>query len=508
MIIKVRERQVLFSSDEHGGKKMEIRRVEEGSIIEEAAVIGILAYEAEPEQVALEPLYGSTRDFCRKCVVNEDFKAKGGSFIKIPVGEGALQFIVIAGIGKRDITGEDSVREAAFRVVRAAAAHGCGKVFLTAPDVSAKERSRSVAEGAVLGNYRFDKYIKREADDNFQAVETLMVAGADEKGLSEGKIFAESQAYVRDLANEPGNVINPQTLAAHALALAKELDLECEIWDEKRIIEERMGAFYAVGQGSANSPRFIRLTWTPEGEVKGHTVLVGKGVTFDSGGLNIKPADFMSTMKGDKSGACAVLGAIRAAALLNLPRKVTAVIAAAENMPCGSSYRPDDILTARNGKTIEINNTDAEGRLTLADALVFASELKPDSIIDIATLTGACAVALGATTAGLFANDDGLADRLLAASKSSGERLWRMPLDDPNLRKQLKSPVADTVNCGSRYGGAITAAMFLEEFVEKGIPWAHLDIAAADFIKEPFSYYVKGASGFGIRTLTVLLMAE
>lgn len=508
MIFSVKECYRQFTSDRCGGKDMEVKRAEEGFNLESAAVIGILAYEAESEQVALDPLSGGVRDFCRKYVVNEGFKASPGSFIKIPVDGGLSQFVVVAGIGKNTETGEDSVREAAFRVIHEAAARGCGKVFLFAPGAATVERSRSIAEGAVLGNYRFDKYIKREANDKFRVVETLMLADADEKGLNEGKILAESQTYVRDLANEPGNVINPKTLAARALALAKELGLKCEIWDKKRIIEERMGAFYAVGQGSVNSPRFIRLTWNPKGEAKEHIVLVGKGITFDSGGLNLKPADYMTTMKGDKSGACAVLGAIRAAALLRLPRKVTVVIAAAENMPCGSSYRPDDILTARNGKTIEVNNTDAEGRLTLADALAFACEQKPDSIVDIATLTGACAVALGSTTAGLFANDDALADRLLTASQSSGERLWRLPLEDPNLRKQIKSPVADVVNSGSRYGGAITAAMFLEEFVEKGIPWAHIDIAAADFIKEPFSYYVKGASGFGMRTLTALLMEE
>ena len=238
----------------------------------------------------------------------------------------------------------------------------------------------------------------------------------------------------------------------------------------------------------------------------GHVALVGKGLTFDSGGLDIKPADYMTTMKGDKSGACAVLGAVKAAALLKLPWKVTVIIAAAENMPGGNAYRPDDILRARNGKTIEVNNTDAEGRLTLADALSFASELKPDKIIDIATLTGACAVALGTNTGGLFTNNDLFGDQVLAAAKMSGERLWKLPMDDPTLKKAIKSPVADLVNSGGRYGGAITAAMFLEAFVDKNIPWVHLDIAAADFIKEQRSYYAKGASGFGTRTLATLLM--
>jgi leucyl aminopeptidase len=211
-------------------------------------------------------------------------------------------------------------------------------------------------------------------------------------------------------------------------------------------------------------------------------------------------------MKGDKSGACAVLGAIKAAAELKLPIKTTVLIAAAENMPSGSSYRPDDILTARNGKTIEINNTDAEGRLTLADALSYATELKPNKIIDIATLTGACAVALGSSTCGLFTNNDELGEKILEASKISGENFWKMPMNDKNLRKSIKSSFADLSNSGERYGGAITAAMFLEAFVGDDIPWAHLDIAGADFIKKPWDYYVEGASGFGTRTLISLLM--
>ena len=325
-----------------------------------------------------------------------------------------------------------------------------------------------------------------------------------EKALEEGRILGESQCWTRDIANEPGCVINPEVLAAKAQELAAELGLKCEIWDEKRIADENMGAYSAVASGSANPPRFIHLTYEPE-NAKGHIALVGKGLTFDSGGLDIKPSEFMLTMKGDKSGACAVLGAIRAAALMKLQWKVTAVVAAAENMPGGSAYRPDDILRARNGKTIEVNNTDAEGRLTLADALCYVSELKPDMIVDIATLTGACAVALGSTTAGLFTNNDEFGDKVLKASAASGERFWKLPMDDPNLREMVKSPFADLVNSCGRYGGAITAAMFLEAFVDKDIPWVHLDIAAADFAKTPYSYYAKGATGFGMRTLAELV---
>ena len=487
---------------------MKVKRVEKNIQTGAAEVLGILSYETAPEKVCLESLSGVTLEDCRRFIISENFRAKAGSTVKIPLSVDGLKYVVVAGLGKEEEADEDKVRAAVFSIVRAAAERACETVLLRAPGAEGAMRSRAVAEGAVLGSYRFDKYMKRDGDDRFSPVQSVMVQDGDEQALRQGEIFAECQVYARDLANEPGNVINPVTLSCRAAALAEEVGLECEVWDEKRIVEEKMGAFYAVGQGSANPPRFIRLTWTPGGKPEGHTVLIGKGITFDSGGLDIKPADYMVTMKGDKSGACAVLGAIRAAALLKLPRKVTAIIAAAENMPGGAAYRPDDILTARNGKTIEINNTDAEGRLTLADALAFASELKPDCIVDIATLTGACAVALGSTTAGLFSCDDELAGRLLAASRSSGEMLWRLPMNDPNLRKQIKSQVADIVNCGSRYGGAITAAMFLEEFVEKGIPWAHIDIAAADFIKEPYSYYVKGASGFGMRTLAAFLAVQ
>jgi leucyl aminopeptidase len=234
--------------------------------------------------------------------------------------------------------------------------------------------------------------------------------------------------------------------------------------------------------------------------------LVGKGLTFDSGGLSLKPADAMTTMKGDKTGACVVLGAIRAASELGLPVKVHAIIGAAENMPGGNSYRPDDVIRACNGKTIEVNNTDAEGRLTLADALTYACRQEPDYVIDVATLTGACAVALGDTTAGLFTNDDGFGDEFLTSSRVSGERFWKLPMDDENLRKKIKSPIADLVNSAGRYGGAITAAMFLENFVEEKIPWIHLDIAATDFVKEPYSYYIKGATAFGLRAIVSYLL--
>lgn len=485
---------------------MNIFRPEETVKAESCAVTGILAFESESESVNLDPLRGDMRDFCRRCVVNEKFTGKAGTELKVPFIDGSEGFVLVVGLGKETESGTQEVREGAFKVINRASSAGHKDVYLRLPNAESRETARAAAEGAALGCYRFDKYITKDEDDRFAPVETCYVEDADERGLFEGKVIGESQCYARDIANEPANVISPETLAEKAKELAEEVGLECEIWDEKRIAEEKMGAYLAVGSGSANPPRFIRLTWTPKTPHKRHIAFVGKGMTFDSGGLDIKPAEYMLTMKGDKSGACAVIGAIRAAALLELPVKVTAVTAAAENMPDGGAYRPDDILTARNGKTIEVDNTDAEGRLTLADALCYVSELKPDAILDIATLTGACAVALGRYTSGFFSNSDELAEKFMSSSKKSGERFWRFPMDDKNLRKTLKSPVADMLNTGPRYGGAITAAMFLEEFVDKSIPWGHLDIAAADHVKEPYSYYVKGATAFGTRTLALFAL--
>lgn len=483
---------------------MHIKIQDENFNAESLAVIAILAAEGEPETVSLDPLRGEMRDFCRRVVINEGFRGKAGKLLVVPVADKTVRFAVIAGLGPEDKITPERVRVAAFSASRAAASRGCSALSLTMPKAGDADRSRAAAEGCALASYRFDKYLTRDDADRFAAIEEVTVFDGCEKALEEGRILGESQCWTRDIANEPGCAVNPEVLAAKAQELAAELGLKCEIWDEKRIADENMGAYSAVASGSANPPRFIHITYEPE-NAKGHIALVGKGLTFDSGGLDIKPSEFMLTMKGDKSGACAVLGAIRAAALMKLPWKVTAIVAAAENMPGGSAYRPDDILRARNGKTIEVNNTDAEGRLTLADALCYASELKPDMIVDIATLTGACAVALGSTTAGLFTNNDEFGDKVLKASAASGERLWKLPMDDPNLREKIKSPFADLVNSGGRYGGAITAAMFLEAFVDKDIPWVHLDIASADFASTPYAYYVKGATGFGMRTLAELV---
>ncbi|MDR1515562.1 MAG: leucyl aminopeptidase [Synergistaceae bacterium] len=443
----------------------------------------------------------------------ENFKAKKDSVLVIPLADGEVRHIIIFGLGKRGEAAPDDYRKAAYSITRHAAAKGADTVALAIPGAEDRTISRCIGEGAALAAYRFEKYHEPDPEDVFAVPAYIDVLRGNVDGLEEGRIMANGQCYARDLANEPGNVINPAVLEDSARALAAEKGLAISVLHADELKKRGMNALLSVGSGSATPPRLIHLTYEPVAAgsakpAKSSIAIVGKGLTFDSGGLSLKPADSMLTMKGDKTGACVALGTIKAASELGLPIKLHVIIGAAENMPSGSAYRPDDVIKAYNGKTIEVNNTDAEGRLTLADALAYACEQKPDAVIDIATLTGACAVALGDTTAGLFSNDDKLAQEMLDASAASGEPFWRLPMTDPNLRKKLKSPIADLVNSAGRYGGAITAAMFLENFVEKGIPWCHLDIAATDFVKEPYSYYIKGASAFGIRSILTCLIGR
>ena len=397
----------------------------------------------------------------------------------------------------------DELRDRAAESVRRARGMKIDELMFVLPEDPDERTSRAVAEGAALGGYVFEKYLTRNGDERPQPVREVAVFRGNDWGIATGVVFAESQIFARDLVNEPGNSVTPVTMAENADATAREFGLECCIWDESRLARERMNGLLAVGGGSAVPPRFVHLIYRPAAGESGKTapkiVIVGKGLTYDSGGLNIKTGDFMRTMKGDKTGACDVLGVMRGVAKLAPAVEVHGIFGAAENMPDGGAFRPDDIIRARNGKTIEIDNTDAEGRVTLADSLSYASELSPDAIIDIATLTGGCAVALGNYRAGLFSVDDALAREIEQAAERAGERLWRLPMDDEKLRDAIKSPVADVLNSGARYGSAICAAMFLQSFVGEGIPWAHLDIAGVDMYKEEFGVYGKGASAWGVR---------
>ncbi len=372
----------------------------------------------------------------------------------------------------------------------------------------------AMCEGLLLGDYRFENY-KTKKDEH--RVEEVFIAAneysnkkldlADLQGaLERAGIRSEAVNLVRDIVNTPPEEATPILLAGMAEKLASQYDISCEVKDEKWIRETGMGAFYGVGKGSANPPRLIHLSHHPDNP-KAKVALVGKGLTYDTGGLSLKPTSSMTTMKADKAGGVTALGIILAAAKLNLDVEIHVFIGAAENMVSGNSYRPDDILTALNGKTIEVKNTDAEGRLVLADCLCHAQTFEPDYIIDMATLTGACVIALGEHIFGVMGHSDDMKDRLLLAARQSGEAAHPLPFD-PYLKKSLKSEVADVANIpATRYGGAMSAGLFLSEFIEDSYryKWLHLDIAGPAFVEKEWDYNPAGASGTGLRTVLTWL---
>jgi len=472
--------------------KIEIHKGDLRKLRIKAAVVFI--YEEDPAPVSRFGRGAAGK--IKRIIQGGAFKGKEGEVERLVLTGGRVEFLYVVGLGRKEKVETDTFRRASAVALKRLAKDRISEAVLVVPRINPIV-SQAVTEGAVLGSYSFNKYKSKR--EEFVPGRILIHRG-EERAVEVGRILAEAQNYTRDLVNEPGNVINPITLADKARELAEEFGLECRIYDEREIQEMGMLALWSVGKGSATPPRFIHLIYKPEGGVRERVAVVGKGLTFDSGGLNIKTGDHMRTMKMDKSGACAVLGIMRAVAQLRPEVEVHGIIGAAENMPSGSAYRPDDIIRAKNGKFIEIDNTDAEGRVTLADALSYASELKPDRIIDIATLTGACMIALGEFTAGLFTNSERFGNEIKRIARETGERVWELPLDDERLRKKIRRGSADVVNTGGRYGGAITAAMFLQEFVGEGIEWVHLDIAGPAWAKEDYGYYPQGGTGFGVRT--------
>ncbi|NPA51423.1 MAG: leucyl aminopeptidase [Aquificae bacterium] len=442
------------------------------------------------------------------------FSADEGKFLVVPTFRKLkTEYIIIVGLGSKKKADLDTIRRAGAYIIRKSKELRIDKIAIDIKNLEAlkekeEELAQAFSEGVILGGYQFDKYKKNK--DKFKVKEidirvSRRFKSPTEKKIKIGKILAQAQNFARDIANEPGNVITPQKLAQIAEDLAKEYGFEVKIYDEKKIEKLGMNAFLAVAKGSENPPRFIHLIYKAK-KPKKEIALVGKGLTFDSGGLNIKPGDFMRWMKSDKSGACAVLGIFKALGELKPDIVVHGVIAACENMPDGKAYRPDDILIAKNGVSIEVGNTDAEGRLTLADALSYVSELKPDTIIDMATLTGACVVALGEYTAGVMGNNQKLIDEILDTSEKTGEWMWQLPFND-KLREHIKAPNADVLNIGkTRYGGAITAGLFLEKFVDPKIPWAHIDIAGPAHNTSGWYYHPPGATGFPVRTITSFIL--
>jgi leucyl aminopeptidase len=374
--------------------------------------------------------------------------------------------------------------------------------FVAPSGIPAEEAVRAIVEGAHVGNFDPDYYRSDRKDQRIDAL-TVVATGeqaALDKAGKEAQIIGESQNFTRDLVNEPSNRMTPTILAERAQKMSAEVGLKCEVYGADKIKELKMGAFWSVAQGSDEPPALIVMTYEPAGAATKPVLgLVGKGITFDTGGISIKPADGMEKMKYDMAGGATMIGAMRAIALLKPKVKVIGIVCATENMPSGKAQKPGDVQIAMSGKSIEIINTDAEGRLVLADGLYYARQLGCTHLVDAATLTGAVVVALGYSNAGIFANDDDMYNRFHAANAKAGEKMWRLPLDD-EYKEQIRSSIADIVNSGGRWGGAVTAAMFLKEFAED-TPWIHLDIAGTAWTEEQKPWMAKGPSGIALRSL-------
>ncbi len=430
----------------------------------------------------------------------QDFVGKLGEVLAVPTG-GRLPFTTLFLVGLGDDVDTESLRQAAGWLGRKAAK--TTDVATTLHQVDLDGAAQAVAEGFLLGQYRFDTY---KSEKKPAVTETLRFVGddADEAASAGGTAaaVADAVALARDLINEPANAKAPAVLAERAGRIGADVGVAVRVLGPDEIESERLGGLLGVSQGAHNPPRLVEFRYEPA-DATAFLALVGKGIVFDSGGLSLKPPAGMETMKTDMSGAAAVFGAVQAIAALGLPIKVLGITPLTENMPGGGAMRPGDVIKPRNGKTVEVLNTDAEGRLVLADGLSLASEAEPDLIVDLATLTGACKVALGEKIGGLWANDDDAAAKVLAAAARAGERFWQMPLPE-DYRKNIDSDVADMKNTGPRWGGAINAALFLKEFVAEGQAWVHLDIAGPARWPEDEHYQSKGGSGYAVRTLVAL----
>jgi leucyl aminopeptidase len=441
----------------------------------------------------------------------ERFQGKPGQSLTVHThGKVGAQRVMLAGTGPAADLDAAELRNVAARAARACRSISARHVAVVIPSgVDLDRAAQFAAEGIHLGRYKFDRYLSEEGrrPDLLETATLALPAAAPsenlERAVKRAEVVAAAVARARDLVNEPAGEMTPRRMAEFATRLAAETGLTAEIFGPTECREMGMGMYLAVAQGSDEEPRFIHLAYKPK-DAKKKIALVGKGVTFDSGGLSLKPSQAMEDMKVDMAGAAAVVNAIAALAQLGVPYEVHAIAACTENMPSGKAYKLGDVLRSMAGKTVEINNTDAEGRLTLGDAIAFAKQrLQPDEIFDFATLTGACVVALGPHTAGVMSNTPGLAERWLAAAKAAGEEMWHLPLPD-RLKEQLKSEVADMRNTGERHGGALTAGLFLKEFAGD-TPWVHVDIAGPATADKEHGAQSKGATGFAVATIVEYL---
>jgi leucyl aminopeptidase len=479
------------------------------------ALVSYVFEEADPVQGRISELDQAANGLLRNLAKSGELTGKTleMTLIHAPAGLKAARLLLV-GAGKREQFASATLRKIAGAALRYLKARSVKQLaFLIRENNATEEFTQSIAEGALAANFESDKYKTEKKND--KSIDTLVLTGysdsdraAGEKGLTRGRIIAEAQNFARDLINEPSNKLTPKILAEKAEAMAKQAGLAVEILDERKIADLKMGALLSVAQGGPEPPRVMVVTYTPAHPKPGAPVigLIGKAVTFDTGGISIKPADGMEKMKYDMAGGATMLGVMRALAVLKPNVKVICVVPSTENMPGGTAQKPGDIQTAMSGKTIEVLNTDAEGRLILADGIHYAKQLGATHLIDAATLTGAIVVALANVNAGVFGSDQPFTDKLLASSKAAGEKMWQMPIDD-DYREFIKGTVADIQNIGSgKGGGAITGAMFIKEFTGDS-PWIHLDIAGTAWNDDAKPWLAKGPTGVALRTLVHLVMS-
>jgi leucyl aminopeptidase len=479
------------------------------------ALVTYVFEETDPVQGRIAELDQATAGLLRKLAKSGELTGKNLEFtlVHAPAGLKAARLLLV-GAGKREQWNGATLRKVAGAALRYLKARSVKNiVFLAREGAATDEAAQAIAEGALTANFETDKY--KTDKKNEKNIETVLIAGfsdaeraAGDKGLSKGRIIADAQNFARDLVNEPSNKLTPRILAAKAEVMAKEAGLAVEILDEKKITDLKMGALLSVSQGGPEPPRVMVVTYTPANPKPGAPVigLIGKAVTFDTGGISIKPADGMEKMKYDMAGGATMLGVMRALAALKPSVKVICVVPSTENMPGGTAQKPGDIQTAMSGKTIEVLNTDAEGRLILADGIHYAKQLGATHLVDAATLTGAIVVALANVNVGVFGSDQPFTDKLLASSKAVGEKMWQMPIDD-DYRDFIKGSFADIQNISSgKGGGAITGAMFIKEFTGDS-PWIHLDIAGTAWNDDTKPWLAKGPTGVALRTLVHLVLS-
>jgi len=489
--------------------KFEARPGDLKTITTDAVIAGVYEGEDRPDGEAGE-LDAALGGIIAQLIKSGEVKGKVSELhVLHTLGKIPARLAIVAGMGKRGEWDNDKLRDLAGEVVRALRKHKAksAALALRVGGEAGSENADSAcaaAEGFLLGDYLYRRHMTK--DENGHEVEDIVLLVNDaatldaiRKGLEKGRITAGAVMMARDMVNEPANHMTPAHMAEIAREVAARHGLNIEVMDRAQMEKEKMGALLGVAQGTSQPPRFIVMEYRGNAAKKEVAGLVGKGLTFDSGGISLKPQDSMWEMKGDMAGGAAVIAAMDAIAQMKLAVNVTALIPATENLPGGRALKPGDVVKASNGKTIEVVNTDAEGRLILSDALSYAVRKGLNPIVDLATLTGACYVALGALYAGLFSNDRLLTDRLIRAAGEGGEKLWQLPLAEEYIELN-KSDIADIKNSGGRYGGAITAALFLQEFVGE-TPWAHIDIAGPYITDKTKGVLVKGATGFGVRTL-------